>query len=242
MGRRPTVVPSTVTPAATGPQSVPPSRFEAVAETLASGEDPHGVCSVVGRMLGADGASLEDALGGLRATWLEVRGSDPSFDATSALLAAWSDETLAYVHQLSCADPMTGLSSLVHVRSRLTELYLRSDRVHEDWAMVVCELPLPPVPAADGSDGAYRLVHSMRLARAGQCVRTVFVLGETVGRVGSRRVAALVERDGRLGDRVRLLRRLLEDVVDHTPTARVWIEGLPVDDVNAALLLDDLAR
>ena len=79
--------------------------------------------------------------------------------------------------------------------------------------MVVFELPVPPIPATDGSDGSHRLVHSMRLARAGQSVRTVFVRGETVGRVGTRRIVALVERNERLGDRVRLLRSLLEGLV-----------------------------
>lgn len=227
-------------------ERVPPSRFEAVAEALTAGDDPREVCSAVGRLLATDGMSLDEALGGLRDTWHRVCGSDPSYDAISALLSAWSDATLAYVHQLSCADPVTGLSSLVHVRSRISELYLQSDEVHKAWAMVVCELPVPPVPATDGSDGGHRLVHSMRLARAGRSVRTVFVRGETVGRVGSRRIVALVERNDRLGDRVRLLRGLLEGLVplqSSPQTApRVWIEGLPANDVTAALLLDDLAR
>jgi hypothetical protein len=244
LGRRSTAVPSAVDAAAT--ERVPPSRFEAVAEALAVGHDPRDVCAEVGRLLATDGASLEEALGGLRDTWRRVCGSDPSYDAISALLSAWSDATLGYVHQLSCADPMTGLASLVHIRSRISELYLQSDEVHNAWAMVVCELPVPPIPATDGSDGSHRLVHSMRLARAGQSVRTVFVRGETVGRVGSRRIVALVERNERLGDRVRLLRGLLDGLVplqsSHQSSPRVWIEGLPANDVTAALLLDDLAR
>lgn len=244
LGRHGMAVPSDGEAAA--PERVPPSRFEAVAEALAVGEDTLDVCSEVGRLLATDGASLEEALGGLRDTWRRVSGSDPSYDAISALLSAWSDATLGYLHQLSCADPMTGLASLVHVRSRISELYLQSEEVHNAWAMVVCELPAPPIPATDGSDGSHRLVHSMRLARAGQSVRTVFVRGETVGRVGSRRIVALVERNERLGDRVRLLRGLLEGLVPHQSThqlaPRVWIEGLPANDVTAALLLDDLAR
>ena len=36
---------------------------------------------------------------------------------------AWSEATLGYLHQLSCEDPLTGLASLAHVRSRLSELY-----------------------------------------------------------------------------------------------------------------------
>lgn len=243
LGRRPATTPS-AGDAAT--ERVPPSRFEAVAEALARGDDPREVCSAVGRLLATDGTPLEEALDGLRDTWHLVCGSDPSYDAISALLSAWSDATLGYVNQLSCADPVTGLASLVHVRSRISELYLQSEAVHKAWAMVVCELPVPPVPAVDGSDGSHRLVHSMRLARAGQSVRTVFVRGETVGRVGNRRIVALVERNDRLGDRVRLLRGLLDGLVPlrsaHQPSPRVWIEGLPANEVTAALLLDELAR
>jgi hypothetical protein len=224
------------------PQRVAPSRFEAVAEALVAGDDPRETCRAVGVLLAADGASVEEALRGLRDVWLRVQGKDPSYDAISALLVAWSDATLGYVHQLSCADPMTGLSSLVHVRSRISDIYLQSADVHDTWAMVVVELLAPEVPAADGSDGSQRLVHSMRLARAGQSVRTIFVRGETVGRAGSHRIVALVERNDRLGDRVRLLRSLLESSAEHEPSHRVWIEGLPGNDVTAALLLDDLAR
>ena len=98
----------------------PPSRFEAVSEALAAGDDPRAVCATVGRLLASDATSLEEALSGLRVTWQQALGSDPTYDAVSALLVAWSDATLAYVHQLSCADPMTGLASLVHVRSRIS--------------------------------------------------------------------------------------------------------------------------
>lgn len=248
LGRRPTADSSAGD--ATATEHVPPSRFEAVAEALVARDDPRDVCTAVGRLLATDGTSLEEALRGLRGTWSRVSGADPTYDAVAAMVSAWSDATLSYVHQQSCADPVTGLANLVHVRSRISELYLQSDDVHNAWAMVVCELPVPPVPAADGSDGSHRLVHSMRLARAGRSVRTVFVRGETVGRVGSRRIVALVERDERLGDRVRLLRGLLEallppqfpDQSSHQASPRVWIEGLPANDATAALLLDDLAR
>ena len=242
LGRRPTAVPEAGEASGATLRPVPPSRFEAVAEALAEGDDPREVCAAVGRLLATDGTSLEEALDGLRATWQLVSGSDPSYEAISALLVAWSDSTLAYVHQQSCADPVTGLASLVHVRGKIAELYLQSDQVHDEWAMVVCELPVLRDPATDGSDGGHRLVHSMRLARAGQSIRTVFVRGETVGRVGSRRIVALVERNDRLGERVRLLRSLLEVAVAHRAPPRVWIEGLPGNDVTAALLLDDLAR
>jgi hypothetical protein len=81
----------------------------------------------------------------------------------------------------------------------------------------------------------------MRLARAGVSARTVFSRGETIARLGPSRVGVLVERDERLGRRVRLLRTLLAPI-DDGPPPRVWIEGLPGTDDTAANLLDELAR
>jgi hypothetical protein len=221
-----------------------PPRFEAVAEALASGSDSVEACHVVGRDLARDGASLEETLEGLRATWRAVRGGDPPYDAISALLVAWSDSTLSYLHQISCEDPMTGLGSLAHVRSRLSELF-RADAagslshpLKQSHALVVCELPRA---GADGTDGGERLTRGLQMARLGEAVRTVFVGGETVGRLGSHRVVVVACRDDRLGTRVRVLRTLLAGIDLGGPT-RVWIEGMPGNDATAALLLDELAR
>ena len=218
-----------------------PPRFEAVAEALASGSDSVPACHVVGRELARDGASLEETLEGLRTTWHAVHGGDPSYDAISALLVAWSDSTLSYLHQISCEDPMTGLGSLAHVRSRLAELF----RAHapgsltESHALVVCEMPGAGVGTTD--DGGERLTRGLLMARLGEAVRTVFAGGETVGRLGTHRVVVLARRDDRLGTRVRVLRTLLSGIDLGGPT-RVWIEGLPATDTTAALLLDELAR
>lgn len=223
-------------------ESTFPSGFEAVGEALGSGQDPAEACAVVGRALAVDGISVEEALADLRTTWHQVSGDDPSYAAVSALVVAWSDSTLTYLHHLSCEDPMTGLANLVHVRGRITELYLQTDEVHDTWAVVVIELPPPTMHDADDCTGSERLVHSMRLVRAAQAVRTVFVHGETVGRAGTRRILAIVERDDRLGDRVRLLHKLVDDSGPGVPVPRVWIEGLPGNERMAELLLDELAR
>lgn len=220
LGRRPTAGPAF------------PSGFEAVAEALIAGRDPGDACAVVGRKLAIDGICVDEALTDLRDTWRRACGTDPSYAAVSALVVAWSDSTLAYLHHLSCEDPMTGLANLVHVRGRITELYLQTDAVPETWALVVIELP----------EGTERLVHTMRLVRAAQAVRTVFVRGETVGLAGNRRILAIVEREHRLGARIRLLHKLLDDPGRDVPAPRVWIEGLPGNDRTAELLLDELAR
>lgn len=228
-----------------------PPRFEAVAEALAANEDIEDRCVVVGQQLAHDGASVEEALAGLRETVRVVTGVDPSFDAVSALLGGWSEATLGYLNHLSCTDPLTGLASQSHLRACLGERYRTPGvDVSADWALVVCQMP--------DVEGPDRLERSLEVAGVGEHARTVFCRDDVVARVGVARVAVLTRRDEHLGRRVRLLRLLLNDgrslsrfdqdgaaeegVPDLSTRVRVWIEGLPHADGAVGVLLDDLAR
>lgn len=217
-----------------------PRRFEAVGEALASGSNSLEACDVTGRRLAEDGAALDEVLDALRATTQAVLGTDPTYDAVRAISVAWSEATLAYLHQISCEDPLTGLASMSHVRSRIAEIYRGAARsgvdVSQRHALVVVDLPETIASLAAPDAGFSR---TLRLARVGQATGTVFNGAETIGRLGARRVVAVVDRDARLGRRVALVRTLLEST--DFPT-RVWIEGLPGSDAGAALLLDELAR
>lgn len=203
-----------------------PQRLLAVGEAQASGTDSVPACREAGRRLAGDGVSLEEALEALHLTSVLVRGHQPDYTELVSLSVAWSDATLGYLHRLSCADPMTGLSTQAHLRGRLAELY-RSHDVRRSHALVVVESP--------GSADA--VSHTLDLARLGDTVRTVFAGSETVAGIGLTRVVVLVDRDEVLARRVALLRTLLERT-----TARVWIEGLPGGDLAAGALLDELAR
>ncbi|GAA2154425.1 hypothetical protein GCM10009844_40200 [Nocardioides koreensis] len=220
-------------------QGVPP-HFEAVGEALASGSGSTDACEVLGGNLAREGASLEEVLGGLAATCLVVRGREPDHAETRAIAVAWADATLAYLHQLSCEDPLTGLASLAHVRGRLADLYRgevrRRVRVSESHALVVVAAPVSRDPGErlDADD----LTRALRLSHLGATARTVFPGGETIGRLGPSGLAVVARREG-LGPRVALLRRLLPDT---DQPLRVWIEGLPGTDDAAARLLDELAR
>jgi hypothetical protein len=217
-----------------------PLRFEAIGEALASGSSSLEACDVVGRRLAEDGAALDEVLDALRQTTRAVLGTDPAYDAVRAISIAWSEGTLAYLHQLSCEDPLTGLASMAHVRSRISEIYRGAARAGTDvsvqHALVVIDLPETVTSLAAPDAGFSR---TLRLARVGQSAGTVFNGAETIGRLGARRVVAVVERDPHLGRRVALVRTLLASA--DFPT-RVWIEGLPGSDEVAALLLDELAR
>lgn len=206
-----------------------PPRFVAAGEALSTRNGFEiEACWVVGRDLAEVGASLGESLDGLRATTQLVADRDPTFEESHALSLAWSEATLGYLHGLSCADPLTGLSTMAHIRHRIGDLY--RDARAESHALVVTEARLPRL-SIDPVDTA------RRMTLLGQTARTVFSGTETIGQVGYSKLVVLARRDEALAPRVSLLRRMMEENAD-----RVWIEGLPQTDQSAVYLLDELSR
>lgn len=209
-------------------------HFEAVGEALAAATSSVDACWVVGRTQAELGSSLGESLEGLRATTRLVADRDPLYEETHALSLAWSESVLGYLHGLSCADPLTGLSTHAHIRERIGELYrnavadtIGGSSVSRSHALVVTAVGpvLDPLSAA------------RRLTLLGQTARTVFSGSETIGQVGHDKVVVVARRDDELPDRVSLLRRMVQPQAE-----RVWIERLPGSDASAASLLDELAR
>ncbi len=219
-----------------------PKRFEAVGESLVSGADVTAACSVVGRDVARDGAALGEALSGLRTTYDLVLGTTPAFEAAEALSVAWSDATLEYLHDLSCEDPLTGLASLAHVRTRLDEIYRESELtdvlVPGSHCLVIVELCFRGPTSVPG----HHFTRALRLVQVTEALRAVYSGGQTLGRLGLDRAVALVPRTVDLGTSVALLREFLDDLDLGEVDVRVWIEGLPRSAASATLLLDDLAR
>ena len=205
-------------------QDAIPAGFEAVADALRAGKPSADACLVIGRQLADDGTSLEEALAGLRITNRTILGRDPAFADVEALCLAWSEATLGYLHQLSCEDPMTGLASLAHLRSRLSELYRGELRrtapsttgpasdgdspqsIQDTHALIVLDLPSRTSIDRDG------VTRALQLAQLGVAARTVFPGSEIAGRLGLRRIGVLAPRDAALGRRVSLLRVLTSEV------------------------------
>jgi hypothetical protein len=219
-----------------------PMRFEAVGEALASDADTIAACTVVGRDVARDGAALGEALHGLRATFELVKGDPPDFESAEALSVAWSEATLEYLHQLSCEDPLTGLASLAHVRTRLDELYRDAEQtavtVQSSHALVVVQLGF----SREAHAPEHTFTRALRLVQITEAIRSVFSGGETLGRLGLNRAVAVVPRDPELGTSVALLRELLAGLDLGPAEVRVWIEGLPAVADSATRLLDELAR
>src|SRR5689334_12448526 len=177
-----------------------PARFEAVGEALSAGSEAHAACAVVGRDLARDGVDLSEALHGLRSTYALVVGSEPDFESTRALGIAWSDETLGYLHEVSCENPLTGMATLAHLRGRLAEIQrgaeARGEGGEPSHALVVVDVPL-----ITGSDREARLGGALVMAQVAAQVRLVFDGEETVGEASPSRLLVLAARTETLGNR-----------------------------------------
>jgi hypothetical protein len=217
------------------------SGYVAIAEALREGADVVPASDEVGRRLAADGVSLVEALDGLSALYRSIAGGEPAFAAVRALSSSWAEASLVYLHSLSCEDPLTGLSSLAHLRSRLGEIYREAEHrgtsVPQSHALVVVEPLNPP--------GTSPFDRELRLVDVAECLRIVFCGGDVLGRVGSHRAAALVGREPHLPEQVATVRALITQWrldTDVPQLARIWIESLPGTDAMAGRVLDELAR
>lgn len=223
-----------------------PARFDAVGEALAAGSRVNAACAVVGRELARDGVDLSEALDGLRSTFALVTGRQPDFASTEALSVAWSDETLGYLHQISCENPLTGLATLAHLRARLAELQraaeLSGTPAGNRHALVVLDLPAADVPSAEVVDRADPFGQALLMARVADRARLVFAGEESIGEATPSRLLVLAPRTEDLGLRVVVLRDLIADTASLGGAVRVWIEGLPSSHAAMAALLDELAR
>lgn len=220
-----------------------PAGFEALGEALVSGVGSIPACEIVGRALGDEGVSLMEALERLQTTYSLVAQSEPGYAETQALAVAWSESTLGYLHQLSCEDPLTGLSSMAHLRSRIGDLFRSAgdEEPRDAYVLVVVD-----APAQTPADRGGVLTETLRASRLGEGVRTVFPGVETVARVGAHRIVVIVRRDDRLMPRMRLLRRLLEGFDPEAGAGgtrvRVWLESFAPTDAGTATVIDELAR
>ncbi|RYE81238.1 MAG: hypothetical protein EOO74_00880 [Myxococcales bacterium] len=152
---------------------------------------------------------------------------------------AWSEETLGYLHQLSCEDELTGLASPAHLRARLAELYrdaaLGDVAVGTAYALVVVDLP----SLANPSDPFSR---ALWLVSAAEDVRTVFPGGDVICTVGGTRLVVLTARGPGLGHRLASARTHVSTGADVSGSARVWTETLPGTVTAAGWLIDELSR
>ncbi len=218
-----------------------PGGFEALADALDGENSLISVALEIGRRTARDGASLDDVLANLRTTYQCILdGVEPPFEVTRALSGAWADASLSYLHAISCEDPLTGLASLAHVRTRIIEIYREAARVGTQGppahALLVVEIRW-----SDSSSA--RLDRLLQMIDVAEIVRSFYTGDETVGQLNGSRAVAVIRRDDRIFDSMGNLLSLLRRWEAKTGVGtRLWIEGLPASASSAEILLDELAR
>jgi len=217
-----------------------PSGFEPLADALRYNGAVIAAAQEIGRISAGDGASLDDVLTDVALTYQSVSGAgDPEFEVVRAVSTSWADASLRYLHAVSCEDPLTGLASLAHLRSKILETYREQTRLGEataTHALVVVELDAGWAPTS-------HFDRVLRLVDVAEFLRQVYTGDETIGRLAAGRACAVVRRDERLGSSVTALRGLLQDWhAEGGVATKVWIEGLPNGADSADVVLDEMAR
>lgn len=214
------------------------TQIAAIEEALDSRQaDIASVAHVVGASAANFGSPLQEVLDQLERAYV-VRGAMPAFEVVKALVMAWSEAALVHHHQQSCEDPLTALSTLAHLRSRLGDIYRGAERdgtkVTDRYALVVIELPRMQT--------SNLLSASLAMLEAAEAMRTVYSGDETIAQVSSRRAVALVERGRTDRSTLELLQILVRQQSSGTAEARLWIESLPRTAGGIGWLLTELAR
>ena len=162
-----------------------------------------------------------------------MRGREPRPEEVEALVEGWADTTLGHLHRLTCEDPLTGLATMAHLRTRVAEQRRAGVDLARAHALVVVS------PSGEEGDRSSHgsLGAALLCAALGERVRVVFGGGETVAHTHTGRVVVLAGRDHRLEGLVALLRRLLDE--DDQP-ATVQVHPLPEGELELVLLLERL--
>jgi hypothetical protein len=219
-----------------------PAGFEPLFDALEDGRSLLGVVEELARSAAAEGIALDDVLANLAVTY-QVSGDlvdEPPFEVVRAVAGAWADSSLRFLHSISCEDPLTGLASLAHMRTRMSEVYRESDRrgivPTSSHALLVVQLHWP-----DSVTTTFDRL--LRLIDVAEMLRSVYTGDEVVGQLTGSRAAALVRRDNNIGQSVSSLLGLLQEWEERTGVdTRLWIEGLPATQLAGEALLDELAR
>ena len=159
-----------------------PAGFEPLADALRYNGAVIAAAHEIGRLAAGDGASLDDVLTDVALTYQCVsRRRRAGFEVVRAVSTAWADASLRFLHAVSCEDPLTGLASLAHVRSKILEIYREQTRRGEhrtaSHALVVVELDRVLGPGL-----ALRPDAPARRHRRDAC-GTVYAGDETIGRL-----------------------------------------------------------
>jgi hypothetical protein len=183
------------------------AEVDAACEAIAEGRDLVGPFTRLGHARAEAGVGIGETLVDGAELYAVLGEKGPPFAVVRALAEAWVDVGLEPLRMATCEDPLTGLASAAHLRTRLAEVYREAERagegVHGVYALVV---------VSTGLDGAVRWDGLLRRLALGECLKSVFSGGETLASLGQSVVVGLVPRTPMLGAMVESLRRRLAEV------------------------------
>ncbi|MFD1826178.1 MULTISPECIES: hypothetical protein [Mumia] len=216
---------------------VPMRHLDALRDVLRRGGDPEGAAVELGTAAAAEGIGWSELLRDVEDVSRSVSGSLPPYEMVRAMSIAWTETALQDAYAMSCEDPLTGLTTPEHLRTRLDDAYRLAERngaaASDQWAFVVVELTSTGGPEIG-------LLRSLSMIAVSDLLRTCFDGDETIARLGERRAVALVRRsDATRG--YTALRDLIAQSPD-VPSTRVWVEGVPASSQAASRLLGELGR
>lgn len=216
---------------------VPTRHLDALRDVLRRGGDPEGAAVELGTTAAAEGIGWSELLRDVEDVSRSVSGSLPPYEMVRAMSIAWTETALQDAYAMSCEDPLTGLTTPEHLRTRLDDVYRLAERngvsASDQWAFVVVELTSTGGPEIG-------LLRSLSMIAVAELLRACFDGDETIARLGQRRAVALVHRsDATRG--YAMLRDLLAQSSD-VPSTRVWVEGVPASSHAASRLLNELGR
>lgn len=205
-----------------------------LAEAVRGGRtDVDAVAHVVGASAAADGSGLGEVID------LVERAFDgaPRHTSVRAACLAWAERALGRVHETGCEDPLTSLSTVPHLHSRVEDVYraaaVEEQRAGDGHVLLVVELAEQSCRSA--------LEASLRALEVGQVLRSVFAGDEAVARVGPRRFAVLARRGATDATTLALVGVLLGRTPDGAGVPRLWVEELPPTLADVPGLLRALA-
>jgi hypothetical protein len=212
---------------------------DAVCEAVVAGADIWGPAERLGRERAAVGVSLGETLAD--ADVLVDLGVDVAAEVfRRAVSLGWADRVIA--PPAAVVDPLTGLMSPDYLHARLAEEYQAAEAagrtISDDRALVVVRLDLA---------GRSSIERALPMMVVGDCLRTVFSAGQTLGVLSEKVAVVLGPRDERLPRRAALLHNLLgsrftDDMSLRVGRPEVWIETLPTGCPAAVDLVRELGR
>jgi hypothetical protein len=165
------------------------AAVDAVAEGALLGVPAAGLaraCGSLGQARAKAGIGIAAAIADLAALYAVLERGSPPLHLVGSVAEGWAEEGLTRESHGHCEDPLTGLTTLPYLRTRLAELYREADLLGISPARTHRLIVISLRPRADRAEAATLLPLAdpwLRMAgaiRLGHDLRTAFPGGETL--------------------------------------------------------------